>query len=165
MAAVICILAPLSIPIGPIPISLVDLPLLLSLYMLGWKKGLTSCLVYLLLGFLGMPVFSGFSAGISVALGPTGGYLLGFLPMVATAGIVIERTPNQVFHAAGILAGRMFCYLCGSLYYSLLTGAPFQQVFSVCVVPFLPFDLLKTIIVLLMGPFLRVRIRRNRFRV
>ena len=63
MAAVTCILAPLSIPIGPVPISFTNLAIYLSLYLLGWKRGTISYLIYLLLGLVGLPVFSGFTGG------------------------------------------------------------------------------------------------------
>ena len=72
MAAVTCILAPLSIPIGPVPISFTNLAIYLSLYLLGWKKGTISYLIYLLLGLVGLPVFSGFTGGPSKLAGPTG---------------------------------------------------------------------------------------------
>ena len=69
MAAVTCILAPLSIPIGPVPISFTNLAIYLSLYLLGWKKGTISYLIYLLLGLVGLPVFSGFTGGPSKLAG------------------------------------------------------------------------------------------------
>ena len=61
MTAVTCILAPMSIPIGPVPISFTNLAIYLSLYLLGWKKGTISYLIYLLIGLVGLPVFSGFT--------------------------------------------------------------------------------------------------------
>ena len=64
MTAVTCILAPLSIPIGPVPISFTNLAIYLSLYLLGWKRGTISYLVYLLIGLVGVPVFSGFTGGL-----------------------------------------------------------------------------------------------------
>ena len=70
MAAVTCILAPLSIPIGPVPISFTNLAIYLSLYLLGWKKGTISYLIYLLLGLVGLPVFSNGNAGFGVLAGP-----------------------------------------------------------------------------------------------
>ena len=63
MTAVTCILAPMSIPIGPVPISFTNLAIYLSLYLLGWKKGTISYLIYLLIGLVGLPVFSGFTGG------------------------------------------------------------------------------------------------------
>ena len=75
MAAVTCILAPLSVPIGPVPISLTNFAIYLSLYLLDWKKGTLSYLIYLLLGLVGLPVFSGFTGGLAKLAGPTGGYI------------------------------------------------------------------------------------------
>ena len=65
MTAFICIMGPLSIqiPISPVPISLGTLAIYFAVYVLGMKKGIVSCLVYLLIGFVGLPVFSGFSSG------------------------------------------------------------------------------------------------------
>ena len=90
MAAVTCILAPLSIPIGPVPISFTNLAIYLSLYLLGWKKGTISYLIYLLLGLVGLPVFSGFTGGPAKLAGPTGGYIIGFIAMAIIAGLVID---------------------------------------------------------------------------
>ena len=81
MTAIICILGPLSIPIGLVPVSLTNLAILFALYVLGMKKGTLSCILYLLIGLIGLPVFSGFSSGPGKLLGPTGGYLIGFIFM------------------------------------------------------------------------------------
>ena len=86
MTAVTCVLAPMSIPIGPVPISLTNLVIYFSLYLLGWKWGTVSYLVYVLIGMAGLPVFSGFTGGLGKLAGPTGGYIVGFLPMAVIAG-------------------------------------------------------------------------------
>ena len=80
MAAITCILGPLSIPIpiSPVPISLTNLAIYLTVCLLGWKFGTISYLIYLLIGIAGLPVFSGFSSGFAKLLGPTGGYLIGY---------------------------------------------------------------------------------------
>ena len=82
--AITCILAPLSIPIpiSPVPITLTNLVLFISLYILSWKEALISYILYLLLGICGLPVFSGFSGGIGKLAGPTGGYLAGFIFLI-----------------------------------------------------------------------------------
>ena len=80
MAAVTCVLAPLSIPIGPVPISLTNLAIYLSLYLLGWKWGSVSYLVYLLIGMVGVPVFSGFTGGVGKLAGATGDISQAFCP-------------------------------------------------------------------------------------
>ena len=64
MAAVTCVIAPMAIPIGPVPISFTNLAIYLSLYLLGWKRGTVSYLVYVLIGAVGVPVFSGFTGGL-----------------------------------------------------------------------------------------------------
>ena len=80
MAAVICVLGPLSIPVGPVPISFTNFAIYITLYVLGWKRGTVSYLVYVLIGMVGMPVFSGYSGGLAKLAGPTGGYIVGFIP-------------------------------------------------------------------------------------
>ena len=98
MTAVTCILAPLSVPIGPVPISLTNFVIFLSLYLLNWKKGTLSLLIYLLLGLAGLPVFSGFAGGIAKLAGPTGGYIIGFIPMAIVAGIIIDKFHQRWIH-------------------------------------------------------------------
>lgn len=89
MTAVLCILAPMSIPIpvSPVPISLTNLVLYFGLFLLPWKQMFLSYVVYMLLGICGLPVFSGFSGGLGKLIGPTGGYLAGFLFLIVIAGI------------------------------------------------------------------------------
>ena len=70
-AALTCVLAPLSIPSGPVPISLTNLVIYFSLYVLGWQRATITYLVYLLLGLVGLPVFSGFEGGVGKLAGPT----------------------------------------------------------------------------------------------
>ena len=102
MAAITCILGPLSIPIpiSPVPISLTNLAIYLTVCLLGWKFGTISYLIYLLIGIAGLPVFSGFSSGFAKLLGPPGGYLIGFIPipgdlvkiiLVVLAGPIVKK--------------------------------------------------------------------------
>ena len=89
MTAVICILAPFSIPIGVVPISFTNLAVYIALYVLGVKKGTISYVIYLLIGLVGVPVFSSFTSGPGKLFGPTGGYLIGFAFMALICGIRI----------------------------------------------------------------------------
>ena len=75
MAALICILGPLSIPlpISPVPISLTNLAIYFTVMLIGWKRGTVSYIIYLLIGLCGVPVFSSFTGGPGKLLGPTGG--------------------------------------------------------------------------------------------
>ena len=94
MAALTCVLGPLAIPLpfSPVPISLTQIPIFLAVYLLGWKYGTLSYVIYYLLGLVGLPVFSGGAGGMAKAAGPTGGYLLGFILMAIVAGLFIEKS-------------------------------------------------------------------------
>ena len=133
MAAVTCVLAPMSIPIGPVPISFTNLAIYLSLYLLGWKRGTVSYLVYVLIGMVGVPVFSGFTGGMGRLLGPTGGYIVGFIPMALIAGAVIDRFRNRGIQLAAL---------------------------GLCVFPFIPGDLVKMLIAMALGPMIRSRLEK-----
>ena len=120
-AALLSVLAPLTIPIGPIPVTLATLILYLSIYVLPTRSALSSCAVYLLLGAFGLPVFTGYAGGIAKIAGPTGGYLLGYLFLVLIGGLFMRRAPrfekkpvNILFPVLGLLLGTAALYLFGT---------------------------------------------------
>ena len=90
MAALMCILGPMSVQIGPVPISLTNLVLYFSVYVLETRGTSISYIIYLLLGTCGLPVFSGYQGGPGKLMGPTGGYLFGFILMVLICGLSME---------------------------------------------------------------------------
>ena len=160
MAAVTCILAPLSVPIGPVPISLTNFAIYLSLYLLGWKRGTVSYLVYVLIGMVGVPVFSGFTGGMGRLLGPTGGYIVGFIPMALIAGVVIDRFRNRGIQLAGMIAGSAVCYSFGTAWYCFQAGSSVGAALGTGVVPFIPGDLVKMLIAMALGPMIRSRLEK-----
>ena len=95
MAAVLCVLGPLTVPIGAIPISLANLVICLTAWLLGPKFGTLSVAIYLALGVVGLPVFSGYGAGLAKVAGPTGGYLVGYLLLAFIGGMFIEKSHGQ----------------------------------------------------------------------
>ena len=113
MAAATCIVAPFSIPIpvSPVPLSLTTLVLYTAVYVLGTKDAFFSYVTYLLLGFAGLPVFSGFAGGAAKLAGPTGGYLIGFLFMIPLTGSQRWR----VERLSAICLGRCGCACSWSL--------------------------------------------------
>lgn len=152
MAALMCVLCPMSIPIGPIPISLSVFVILLSVSVLGTQNALISYAVYLLLGAVGMPVFSNFQGGLAKLVGPTGGYLVGFLPMILIAGAAIRYSKrNLVFTMLGMVLGIAVDYLLGTIWFVVQTGSTFSHALDVCVYPFIPFDLGKLIAAAVLG--------------
>ena len=173
MAAVCCVLGPVSVPIGPVPISLGLVAVFLCAYVLGAKNGACACLIYILLGACGLPVFSGFSGGFQKIAGPTGGYIVGFIFTVIISGLFIEKNEvpvkdgfrlkengkNFLMHFAGMLAGLAVCYLFGSFWFMLINGGTLLYVLSVCVFPFIAFDIIKIIVCFILGNIIRTRLR------
>lgn len=160
MAAVICVLSPMSIPIGPVPLSLSTMATFLALYLLGWKLGTVSCAVYILIGLLGIPVFTGFSGGPGKILGPTGGYIIGYIPMALIAGLGIDRSNSRIVQFAAMILGSAVCYIFGTVWFCILMDFTIAAALSTCVFPFIPGDIAKIIIVLTIGPMLRNRLQR-----
>ena len=161
MAAVTCVLAPLSVPIGPVPISLTNLVIYISLYLLGGRWGTVSCLVYVLIGAAGLPVFSGFAGGLGRLAGPTGGYIAGFLPMALLAGWVIDRGGSRLVQLAGMVLGTAVCYAFGTAWYCFVADVPPLAALGACVFPFIPFDLGKMVLAMAAGPLLRRRLEQS----
>lgn len=162
MTAVICVLAPLSIPIGPIPISFTTLIIFLSLYLIGWKMSVISCITYILIGMAGLPVFSGFTGGIGKLLGPTGGYIIGFIFMALLAGLIIDKFHHPVIQFLGLAAGTAVCYALGTAWFCFEMNAAVTSALALCVFPFIPADLLKIIIAMILGPKLRERLVQSK---
>lgn len=160
MAAVMCVLGPMSIPIGPVPVSFTNLVIYLALYILGWKRGTLSYLVYMLIGMVGMPVFSGYSGGMGKLFGPTGGYIIGFIPMALIAGIVIDKCRNRGVQLAAMVVGTAVCYAFGTAWFCVQAGYAVGAALGLCVFPFIPGDLAKIVIAMVAGPMIRSRLER-----
>lgn len=160
MAAVIAVIAPFSIPAwGEVSFTLCTFALYLSPYILGWKRATTATLIYILLGMVGMPVFSNFKAGLGVLAGPTGGYILGYIPMVVVAGLAIKSFPkSRPFQLGGMILATAVLYVFGTLLFCFQTQSTLERALMVCVVPFIPFDLGKMVLATGLGPVLRDRL-------
>ena len=163
MAAVTCILAPLSVPIGPVPISLTNFAIYLSLYLLDWKKGTLSYLIYLLLGLVGLPVFSGFTGGLAKLAGPTGGYIIGFIPMAIICGFAFEKFSNRGMQIVGLAIGTIVAYIFGTAWLAIEAHLTFYQALLAGVIPYIPGDLVKIILVVLAGPIVKKRLQSGGF--
>lgn len=163
MTAVTCVLGPLSIPlpISPVPISFTNLAVYLALYVLGMKAGTVSYLIYMLLGMVGLPVFSGFSGGLGKLAGPTGGYLVGFIFMALIGGWAIDHFPGKyALHVIGLALGTAVCYIFGTVWLSGQLGMTFVAGLGVGVIPYLPGDAAKILFALIIGPRLRKEVQR-----
>ena len=146
MAALVCIAGPLTIPTGPIPLSLATFAVYLSGAVLGKKRGTIAVALYLLIGIIGVPVFSGFSGGFQKLAGVTGGYLVGYLPCVFLSGLGAERAEEESriwILPAKMAAGTAVLYTIGTAWFMIQSGNALGTALSLCVVPFLPGDAVK----------------------
>ena len=146
--ALIAVFSWLSIPVGPVPVNLALLGVLLSGSVLGSRGAILSIGAYLLLGLAGVPVFASFRAGAAALLGPSGGYLVGYLPAAVLAGL--KSRARARFHRAALglrmLAGILVCYTLGTLWFMFTAGYPAEETLALSVLPFIPGDIAKLLL-------------------
>ena len=160
MTAVLCILAPISIPvfISPVPISLGVLAIYLTAYVLSPLDATISVIIFILLGTFGLPVFSGYSGGLSKLVGPTGGYIIGFLFTVYISSLFIHMKKGIIYDVIGMITGLALCYILGTIWFSYQQGKGFIASLLLCVVPFLIGDAIKIIVAVILGTQLNKRL-------
>lgn len=145
-AAIISVASQISVPVQPIPINAGMFAVLLCGGMLGKKYGTISVVVYILLGIIGAPVFAGFRGGLGVLAGPTGGYILGYIIIAFVTGAVCEWTKKLKYIVPFMMLAVVLCYLVGTLWFCITTGNGFISALSMCVIPFIPWDIIKVIL-------------------
>lgn len=122
---------------------------------------------YVLLGLVGLPVFSNFGAGAGVLFGVTGGYIMGFIPAAWLTAFIITRWGREVWkQAIAMAAGVVACYAFGSVWFMVSLGRSLEQTLTVCVLPYIPFDCIKIGISVLLSkvlwkPFKQILHRGN----
>ncbi len=149
-----------------VPFTLQTFGVFLVLSLLGWRRGTLAVLVYILLGAIGIPVFSGFSGGPGILLGNTGGYIVGFLAMGGVYGLTLRLLGKSLrSEILGLVLGLLVCYALGTVWFMVVyarsKGAvEVGTVLSWCVIPFIIPDLIKLSLALLLsrriGPSLKL---------
>ena len=155
MTAVTCVLGPLSIPLpfSPVPISLTNFAIFLAIFVLGMKSGTISFIIYLLLGAIGVPVFSSFRGGLQVLAGPTGGYLIGFIFLALIMGFALDHFGRKLVPTIiGMIIGMAVCYAFGTVWLAKLLSLSFKEGLMMGVIPYLAGDAAKIIIAAIVGP-------------
>ncbi len=144
LCALLCVLSVITVPIGAVPVTLGTFGVFLCGLLLPPRYACSAILGYLLLGAVGLPVFSSMQGGVGVLLGLTGGFLWGYLPAGILLSLPFSRPSLTLWQkaCAGVLA-LMLCYVCGTAQFLLLTKTSLTAALTVCVLPFLPFDLCK----------------------
>ncbi|MCM1112567.1 MAG: biotin transporter BioY [Muribaculum sp.] len=161
MTAIVCIIAPfsLNIPVSPVPISLGSLAVYFAVTVLGMKRGTISVLLYILLGLAGLPVLSNFTGGAGKLLGPTGGYIIGYLFLSLILGFFVDHWKNRpAANLAGAVLGTLVLYLFGTLWLGFQLHLDFLSALWAGVIPYIPGDLVKIVVALAVGMQLRKRL-------
>ena len=167
--ALMVVSAWVTVPLGPVPFTLQTFVVVFALVVLPPKEALAAIACYLLMGAVGLPVFSGMRGGLGVVLGPTGGFLWGFLAGGALALCVRElidyfrasEAPRPLwveFIAACVFLAA--CYACGASWYSYVAGVSLSVAFATAVAPFVAIDLAKTVAALATARAVRAAVPR-----
>lgn len=143
-AALICIAAPFSVNIGSlVPISLATLAVYIVSGMLDVKCSVAAVAVYIMLGAVGLPVFSGFSGGVQKLFGVTGGYIIGYLALAGIVSLMTSKINKKYIYPLSMLLGTVVLYLIGTVWFIVQTKSAVGAALMSCVVPFIPGDLVK----------------------
>lgn len=153
--AVICVSCLIKIPLGVIPIVLQNIMCILCALLIGGAAGALPTLLFLLVGLIGFPVYSGGTGGIAVWLGPTGGFLPGYLIGAFAAGLISGKPDIEekklcaglIFRMSiAVITGLILIYIPGVIGFMLWSKTPFVKTMAVCVLPFIPGDVIKALI-------------------
>ena len=131
----------ISIPFFPVPLTFQTLFVLLAGAVMG-RYAVIPTSLYLLLGALNLPVFHNGTAGLGILLGPTGGYMMGFIPAALIVGLAYEQKRKSI-RISGLIGGTVSIYAFGTAWLSFSAGLPLYEALIIGVIPFIPGDILK----------------------
>lgn len=156
--ALLAIFSWISIP-STIPFTLQTLMIFIICYTLDCKNAICVIIIYLLLGLVGVPVFSSFNSGLSALLGPSGGFLIGFIPMILIISLLIKNNKENdkitsiIYKVLVSFLGLLICYIIGLIWFMFIYKAPYDvtsALFKV-ILPFIIPDTIKMIIALIVS--------------
>jgi biotin transport system substrate-specific component len=145
-AAITAVLSQIVIPIGPVPINLATFAVFCAGTLLGSKLGALSLATWAVLGAAGVPVFAMFRGGVGALVGPTGGYIIGYIPAAFITGLLTERFTGggKVYmYPFAMSAGMLTYFALGTAWFVFSTGTGLWEALMLCVIPFLPGEVLK----------------------
>ncbi len=159
-AALTAVGAYIAIPVGPVPIVLANLFIMLAGLLLKPKWAASSIAAFLFLGLIGVPVFSGGKSGLAALLGPTGGFLFGYLVSAVIISLIcrIGKNKSTVKDSAAVFAGILVLYLMGVPWLKYNLGLDWSKAIIMGMLPFIPGDLVKAAASVFLAGFLRYRI-------
>lgn len=162
-AAIICALSFINFPLGAVPVTLATLGIMVAGAVLPPLEAVMSTITYVLIGLIGIPVFSGGSGGIGVLLGPTGGYIWSYpilALLISLNSCFCYKSAKSRIMMEFVLStlGMIICYALGTTQYMLVSNTPFIASLFVCVIPFIPIDIIKLTVGILIGLKIKYRI-------
>ena len=158
--ALICVLAPISLPIYTVPISLATLVIYVTGATLNLRNSILAVTVYILIGLTGLPVFSNFTGGVGVILGVTGGFIIGYIPCVIIISLIVNKL-NKVKYSypLAMAVGTVILYFFGVVYYMIAFKVNLTVALSTCVLPFIIIDVVKIAVASLISIILSKRLK------
>ena len=171
LAALTCVLAPISFTIATaVPITLATFAVMLSGLLLGGRLGALCQLIYILIGVVGLPVCAGWTPALPRILGPTGGYLIGYIPMAFLCGALYSKfgraargVQKYAVLIASTLAATAALYVFGTAWFCILNHVGVLEALTVCILPFLLGDAIKIAAVTLLVPRLEKALEKLPF--
>lgn len=162
MAAILCILAPISIPIpvSSVALTLATFAIYLMAYILTPRQALASVGIYLFLGAVGLPVFSGYLSGISRFAAPGGGYLVGYLFLAGISSFFIHRFSSPTLQVLGMLLATVMMYCIGTFWLAYATGISFSSALPAGMFVFLPLDMVKISMCIYIGRKIQKHVKK-----
>jgi biotin transport system substrate-specific component len=156
LASLTAVGAQIQIPIGPVPIVLQNLFVLLAGLLLGARWGVTSIAVYVLVGACGAPVFAGGKGGLAAFAGPTGGYLLGYILAALVVGwIACRRQQRMSLDILAVISGSLLIYALGVPWLKWVLALPWETALMAGMLPFIPGDVVKAVAAVMLARTLR----------
>lgn len=161
LAAFICVLAPFSLPLGAIPVSLATFSVYIVASTVNIGIALPALLVYILLGAFGLPVFAGFAGGFQQLAGVTGGYIIGYIPCLIIISLLTSKyKTKKIIYPVSMAAGTCLCYILGTVWYIFQTNCSISTALTVCVLPFIIGDIIKIVCASITGFNLRIKLNK-----
>ncbi|KXH81918.1 biotin transporter BioY [Sporosarcina sp. HYO08] len=159
-AAITGVLAQVTVPLPLVPITGQTLAIGLAATILGARYGTVSILIYLALGAIGIPVFAQMSAGIGILVGPTGGYLIGFIPTAFIIGYYLEKTSFSMLHAmiANVI-GMFVALIFGTVWLKIVADLSWTAAFAGGFLPFIIGGFIKAYLAAWAGIAVRNRLK------
>lgn len=155
--AVICVLSPISFPIGSlVPISLATLAIYITGALLDFKRSVLCVLLFIIIGLVGAPVFSGYQGGPAKLFGPSGGFIFGYILGIVTQSLLTTWKKDKIWiYPLAMILGTIFIYATGLIWIIIYAKLSFINAFTLYVIPYLPGDAIKIVIATLVSFKLR----------